>query len=344
MQSHTGSSTELPLEMAILYTLLYADLFEYPLTREQVFERLLLRKADRNEIDHALQNLIDSEVEERDGFVFIKGRSSLVEIRLRRKELSEETWPHAHKYARWFRHIPFVRMVAVSGSLAVENTNDEGDVDLFCITAENRLWIARSFLVPIARFTKLFKKNRRFVLCPNYLLTEGSLGLEEKQLFTAHEVVQSIPIWGSEVFDRFKQSNSWVEKFLVHAGQENREANQCREQKQPLIAKMLEGLFKGRIGDSLDRMIYRSFVSLYKRRAEQKGWDWDAIGQAYQKQRYMVPEGGYVHIVQKLFRERIESLDLDVKGHNSLETLFGSSGKKEEKVYEWSEDFLRQYH
>lgn len=64
----------------------------------------------------------------------------------REKELFQKT----QNFIRSIHWIPGLRMVAVSNSLAMYATHSESDIDLFIITAVNRLWIVRTSVLIIA--------------------------------------------------------------------------------------------------------------------------------------------------------------------------------------------------
>ena len=63
--------------------------------------------------------------------------------------------------------MPFVRMVALSGSLAHLNADGEADLDLFVITAPGRVWSVT--LTTLLR-ARLLGWRRR--LCLNYVVSE----------------------------------------------------------------------------------------------------------------------------------------------------------------------------
>ncbi|HEY7820397.1 MAG TPA: hypothetical protein VIG29_19390, partial [Vicinamibacteria bacterium] len=106
------------------------------------------------------------------------------------------------------RRAPFVRMVAYSGATAHENTRDD-DVDLFVVTARERTW-AVAFLLLAAM--KLL--GRRRTICLNYFLSEDRLALQERDPFTASQIVSLKPVAGSGVFYRLVRENDWGASFF----------------------------------------------------------------------------------------------------------------------------------
>src|SRR2546422_753264 len=84
--------------------------------------------------------------------------------------------------------LPFVRLVAVTGALAMNNARAGDDIDLFILAQPGRLWLCRLLVLGVVKLAA----RRGHTLCPNFLLSTGRLRLSERNLFTAHEVVQMV--------------------------------------------------------------------------------------------------------------------------------------------------------
>jgi hypothetical protein len=115
--------------------------------------------------------------------------------------------------------MPFVRMVALSGSLAHLNAEASADLDCFVITAPHRVWSVTLSLLVIAR---LFGWRRR--LCLNYVISEEALRVEPADLFSANQIIHLRPILGDDVFARFVDANPFVREIYPNfeVGQANR--------------------------------------------------------------------------------------------------------------------------
>jgi hypothetical protein len=55
------------------------------------------------------------------------------------------------------------------------------------------------------------------IICPNYFISEDNLVLSDRSLFTAHEVVQMIPIAGLTLFQKLLELNPWTQDYLPNA-------------------------------------------------------------------------------------------------------------------------------
>jgi hypothetical protein len=196
---------------SISHTLTYADVFDYPLTAGEVYRYLILAGASFKEVNAGLENkILFTRMGE---FITLRGREKLVETRERRTKVAARLWPKAVRYGQIIASLPFVRMVAVTGSLAMNNTEEGNDVDYMVVTAPNRLWTCRAMALLVARFAKL----DNITICPNYLITTNALALEERTLYVAHELTQMIPLSGMEVYNELRRLNDWTRDYLPNA-------------------------------------------------------------------------------------------------------------------------------
>jgi hypothetical protein len=196
---------------SVFHTLAYADIFDYPLTAPEVYRYLTSLKSSPEEVNHALT---DKTLFAQVGDYFVlRGREEIVETRKRRAEIADGLWPKAVRYGRIIASLPFVRMVAVTGSLAMKNTDEGNDVDYMIVTAPNHLWTCRALSLLIARFARLEGVR----LCPNYLVTTNAMDLKERSLYVAHEFAQMIPLSGMEVYRELRRLNPWARDYLPNA-------------------------------------------------------------------------------------------------------------------------------
>jgi hypothetical protein len=203
------------LERAVLETLAYSDVFDYPLRLDELHRYLPVRM-DVDELWQALGSL-KGRVGTQDGYYFLPGRETIMEIRRRREAHSRKLMPHALHYGRLLGALPFIRMVALTGSLAVMNSSGDADFDYMLVAAPGRVWTARAFALLLNRVTRWFGHR----LCPNLIVSENALAWSAHDLYSARELCQMVPIAGFDIYQRLMQANKWVKDFLPNASMES---------------------------------------------------------------------------------------------------------------------------
>jgi hypothetical protein len=208
------SSYQAEIERAIVNTVSYVDAFDYPLTAAEIHRYLVGLPLSPEKVQQALGHgpLIRDRLGHADGFYMLPGREDMADLRRQRQAVANRLWPEAARYGSLIAHAPFVRMVAVTGSLAVNNVTHE-DIDYLIVTANDRLWVCRAFVILIVRWAA----RRGLELCPNYFLTERALRFSQQNLYTAHEVAQMVPLNGRLVYETLRRVNAWTYRYLPNA-------------------------------------------------------------------------------------------------------------------------------
>ena len=233
---------------SVFHTLAYADVFDYPLTASEVYRYLTSNKATFEAVTRALAD--DTLFSQTGDFFTLRGREEIVETRKRRAQIAAHLWEKAARYGRIIAHFPFVRMVAITGSLAMNNTDAGKDVDFMIVTAPDHLWTCRALSLLIARVAKREGIN----LCPNYLVTTNALGLKEQSLYVAHELAQMIPLSGMEIYDQIRRSNLWIYDYLPNAAGAPEWPNAVRRAKGiSRIQQSLEFFFRLPLGEGFEK-------------------------------------------------------------------------------------------
>ena len=196
---------------SVFQTLAYADVFDYPLTVYEVYRYLPEARGSFEAVSEALNNPIL--FSNTNGYYSLRGREETVATRQRREAIARRLWPKAARYGQIIASLPFVRMVAVTGSLSVNNTDEGTDIDYMIVTAPDHLWTCRALILLAARLASV----EGVCLCPNYLVTTQALALEEHSLYVAHELAQMIPLSGMEIYEEMRRLNPWIADYLPHA-------------------------------------------------------------------------------------------------------------------------------
>jgi D-beta-D-heptose 7-phosphate kinase/D-beta-D-heptose 1-phosphate adenosyltransferase len=160
-------------------------------------------------------------VEYKDGFYFVRGSGRLIYKRTVRKRISQKKIKIAKKATRVISLMGNVKMVGISGSLAMENAEEGGDIDLMIITKKGKLWTTRVVVYFLLKLFGFFirtsgKVNQKDGLCLNIWLDESDMvwNKEEKNYFTAHEILQIIPLFNkNKTYENFLLNNKWALDF-----------------------------------------------------------------------------------------------------------------------------------
>jgi len=201
-------------EHAIARSVVYASLFDYPLTLDQLHRTLIESDQTPEEIlavydgSETLQRMI----EYRDGFFFPAGRCDLVAERARREARSREFLARHERLLRLICALPYTRLVALSGSVAHMNLEPDGDLDLFVITKGPRVWMVTVALLLLAKLLQ-----RRRVVCANFVLADSHLALDQQDLFAANQAIHLRPLIGADTLARFLVANAFVARVYPNA-------------------------------------------------------------------------------------------------------------------------------
>lgn len=204
---------------AIYATLAYSDIFDYPLTKEELLRYLLVTRSASSRFDTMVLSL--PKVKKKEGYFYLSGRSSIIDLRKKRAAISLEKMKRAKKVVRILKRIPSIEFIGMSGSLAMANGDEDADIDLFLITRPQTLWLTR-LLVLLFLEVKGMRRKRTGntfsdTICVNMLVDTNHLRFpkERHDAYTAHELVQLKPLFErSNSYRRFLVANEWVLKYL----------------------------------------------------------------------------------------------------------------------------------
>ena len=135
------------------------------------------------------------------------------------------------------------------------------DLDLFIVTEKNRLWLTRSLLAIIKKF--LPPRLKKYC-CMNYFIDMTSLAIPDKNVFTATELAFLYPVFGPNALDGILGANNWFRDYYPNTLP--RTAKIQPKPFYPTIKAILEKIFSGRIGDSLDRRLFEFMSKRWKKR------------------------------------------------------------------------------
>lgn len=214
-----------PLQEAILRTIVYYDVFDYPLTVGEIWRWLYRRAneqltASEGEVQAACDALAQTGVieHERDWYV-LTGRKNLVQLRAERHVLGQKKWRRVKSVARFCEIIPYVKMVAVCNTLAIDNARKESDMDVFIVTSAERMWLARMMVTGIVNMLGYRRHGTNITdrVCLSFYVTTQALDLEPLKIAVGQEdpylrfwTTQLVPLMDDGAYEKFQKNNAWV--------------------------------------------------------------------------------------------------------------------------------------
>lgn len=193
----------------------YADVFDYPLTKAEAALWVAGTSGSVSRL-HA--------IETHGNYIILSGRKKIIALRKKRAVFAAAKWKRAKEISRLFRFVPTVLLVGVTGGLAMDNAEEHDDIDLFFIVAPGTLWISRFMVTVLAEAARIRRRpgDRQVAdkVCLNMFMAADALTLpeNERDLFSAHEVLQMVPLWERrQAYRNMLFQNAWVADFLPAA-------------------------------------------------------------------------------------------------------------------------------
>lgn len=299
-------------KQALLHTLVYFDIFHYPLRLTELlqFSNLV---TDRETGQQWLQELTAAGTVFQIGeFYLLRNDPGLCARRTAGNLYAEVLLQKAKRIGRFLYRFPFVRAVGISGSLSKGFADKNADIDFFIITAPNRLWIARTFMHLFKKLTFLI--GRQHYYCMNYYIDETALSLDEQNIFTAIEIKTLLPVSGAAVMDRFFRQNGWANDFLPACPFRQQEKAEPRRM---YFKKITEWLLGKNHGQLLENFLMRLTRNRWNKKEEKgkknmKGFEMGLISGIHFARSN---PGMFQEHVLQTYRQRIHALERKEKNN-----------------------------
>jgi len=215
------------LDKKIFSTIIYYDILEYPLTLLETWKYLMRHPEEENNekkisLGKVFERLNLKEanffLENYQGFYFLKGRKNLVAQRIAREKISQKKIQLVRKLASKLKFSPYVRMIAITGRVAMKNSVPKSDLDLMVVFEKGKIFIGRFFFTILVHLLgkRRYGKKIKNRACLNYFITSDSLEVIYKDIFSSSEYFFILPIFGKETFQKFYEKNRWIEKYKNH--------------------------------------------------------------------------------------------------------------------------------
>lgn len=266
------------LERGLVQTLVFYDLFDYPLTLVELSkflqdheERLVEHSFSLSEILLAFRHResLKRKVDQAEGFYFLRGRKELVEQRLNRHRIALPRWKKAIKLTRLLSGVPFLKMVAVCNMFPIETPREESDIDVVIIAQHGRLWLVRLLVTLLIALTGQWRhKKVAGKMCLSFFISNEHLNLQKlyqekniwfkKDAYLFNWIAILFPIYDRDnTATKFWAVNQWVRRVLPQCYQA--EGVPLRQVRGCLLAKSWQSfwelIWRGRFGNWMERTV-----------------------------------------------------------------------------------------
>jgi hypothetical protein len=211
-------------EKAILTTILYSDIFDFPLTKDELWQFLISKKSiSKSSFEEGLAKL-GRLIIYKDGYYCLIGKERNITKRKKNNSQVQKKTEIAIKATYYLSYIPTIRFIGLSGGLAMGDADKWDDIDLFLITQKHSLFTTRLFVLVLLELMNLRRKRSdkkaSDKICVNLLIEETNLRwpISKRDIYTAREIVQVKPLFERKgTYKQFLTSNGWVEEFLPNS-------------------------------------------------------------------------------------------------------------------------------
>lgn len=204
-------------EQAIMETLCYFGVFNYPISFYKICGYLTQPIDDVVELAHSLHGLVEKGLVVETGNVYYLSSLEPVEV-LERTQNSLKAIETAQFAAKHLRKIPWIKLFAVTGSVSAYNKHEEDDIDVFIVAQPHRLWITRFFVFLILKVLGLYRTDKlsKDKICTNLFVDEQSSSWEaDKNIYIAHEIITMLPLISrNDAYFAFLNRNAWVQDIF----------------------------------------------------------------------------------------------------------------------------------
>ncbi len=218
-KSKRNRTKERICDRSILSTLHYRSVFNSALSFYQLGTFLLSdRTVDYSTYKRRLRALQQNrKINQHRGRYFLTGTKPLSWHS--RAEISLDHISSVEETIRALSKIKWIKLLAITGSVAAHNASKDDDIDIFIITERHRLWITRLFVVLMLKALDMYRTEKNSVgkICPNIFIDDSAMEWpkDKQNVYVAHEILMMHPIVNrDDTYFKFIKKNEWVFKYM----------------------------------------------------------------------------------------------------------------------------------
>lgn len=205
-------TSKLDVDRGGMFSLYYHKLFEYPLTKNELIRWKASNIPGSFQSNEHTVKLIN-------GYYLLDSMKNSIIKRVMRTKISERKLRIAVRASNILSKIPSIKMVGLTGSLAMMNADENSDIDLMIIVQKDTLWTTRllvllNLILFGFKIRRAGEKEEKDMICTNIYLDESDLIWTKRNFFTAHEIAQVVPLANKEnVYEKFILNNKWITRY-----------------------------------------------------------------------------------------------------------------------------------
>lgn len=244
--------------VSIKRTLAFFDLFDYPLTKEELYRYSW--QSNPNHLNIFLENLERLNWPNKFGLYFLPGREEIIEKRRARIPDLEKKLKIANRGAKIIRFVPFVRAIFLCNNTAFGTSTENSDIDVLIVVKSKRIWIARLLTTVLLSFFNLrrTKRNIKNKICLSFYLSDTHLNLQkiaikDPDIYLVYWIAQLWPLYDpNNLYHSIFSANQWIKSYLQNYSVEDFEPKIKDGKISRAIKRMFEISWKGAYGDLVE--------------------------------------------------------------------------------------------
>jgi|SRR3989344_179574 len=201
----------------VLKTLIYESIFNFPLNRLEIWKFLISDKKISKK--SFVKFLKDKSItyDKKSGFYCLANKKDSIKRRLEAEKISINKLKLARKVTFTLAKIPTIKLIGISGSLALGSSSESDDIDLFIVCKKNTIWTTRLFSVILLKLMGAYRESDNFKdkICLNMIVDNFLFPRNRRDLYTAFEITKLRPVSSkNNAHRKLIMSNSWIDKFM----------------------------------------------------------------------------------------------------------------------------------
>ncbi len=268
------------LSQSVIQTLAYFDIFDYPLTREELWHFLWQGDTQLTyshfvlDLEKRIHNELQGKVENKNGYYFFSGRSEIIAKRERKILYTEEKLKIAKRATKKLRYLPFVEALFVCNQLPV-GVKKNSDIDVFIVVKNGHMWFTRAVITTLLSlfFLRRSSRNVEDLICLSFYVTDQALDLSNiclasPDVYQSYWNAQLIPLYDpSQFLFEIQKNNTWLNPYLPNMVKDYILSNRYKVSSPYFtftIKRFFEWIFSRRFAFVFER--YLRFLQLQKMR------------------------------------------------------------------------------